>query len=203
LCQILSCFPLDVDAFQPSFEHTGFGFTLPRLTIRGEVNPVSEKFATIGDPDMPGLPNLSVLFKDNLSHWEPDSLIMTTTRFIPGQSLASFPLDNGKSAHDKLGPDIDSLVPAVAGASMASATTPHRPRSTHSVMRELYPPLSTYRSSAQKKMIQVIYENKMPGAVFVLPTAGGKSLACIVPCLCNPALPICDRCHYSLRRHKG
>jgi hypothetical protein len=69
--------------------------TLPRLTIREEVNPVSEKFATIGDPDMPGLPNFSVLSKDNLSHWEPDSLIMTTTRFIPGQSLASFPLDNG------------------------------------------------------------------------------------------------------------
>ncbi len=44
---------------------------------------------------MPGLPNFSVLSKDNASHWEPDSLIMTTTRFIPGQSLASFPLDNG------------------------------------------------------------------------------------------------------------
>lgn len=70
-------------------------FALPRLTIREEVNPISEKFATIGDPDMPGLPNFSVLSKDNVSHWEPDSLIMTTTRFIPGQSLASFPLDNG------------------------------------------------------------------------------------------------------------
>jgi hypothetical protein len=70
-------------------------FTPPHLTIRGEVNPVSEKFATIGDSDMPGLPNFSVLSKDNVSHWEPDSLIMTTTRFIPGQSLASFPLDNG------------------------------------------------------------------------------------------------------------
>ncbi len=71
-------------------------FTLPRLTIRGEVNPVSEKFATIGDPDMPGLPNFSVLSKDNLSHWEPDSLIMITTRFIPGQSLASFPLEGDR-----------------------------------------------------------------------------------------------------------
>jgi len=56
--------------------------------------------------------------------------------------------------------------------------------------RELYPSLGTSRSSAQKKMIQVIYENKMPGAVFVLPTAGGKSLAYIVPCLCDPASSI-------------
>jgi superfamily II DNA helicase RecQ len=36
-------------------------------------------------------------------------------------------------------------------------------------------------------MIEVICQNKTPGAVFVLPTAGGKSLAYIVPSLCDPA----------------
>jgi hypothetical protein len=35
-------------------------------------------------------------------------------------------------------------------------------------------------------MVEAICENEMPGAVFVLPTAGGKSLAYIVPCLCDP-----------------
>jgi superfamily II DNA helicase RecQ len=47
-------------------------------------------------------------------------------------------------------------------------------------------PLGQFRSDAQKDMITAIHKNDMPGKV-VLPTAGGKSLAYIVPCLCDPA----------------
>jgi superfamily II DNA helicase RecQ len=54
-------------------------------------------------------------------------------------------------------------------------------------MELLFPPLGQFRSDAQKDIITAIHKTDMPGKVFVLPTAGGKFLAYIVPCLCDPA----------------
>jgi hypothetical protein len=69
--------------------------TQPDLISRGEVNPVSPKFSTIPDADMPGVPNFFVTSKDNLSHWDPNQLIMATSKIMPGISLAGFPIANG------------------------------------------------------------------------------------------------------------
>jgi hypothetical protein len=54
-------------------------------------------------------------------------------------------------------------------------------------MELLLPPLGQFRSDTQKDIITAIHKNDMPGKVFVLPIAGVKSLAYIVPCLCDPA----------------
>jgi hypothetical protein len=82
------------------------------------------------------------------------------------------------------------LSPSASSAiiSLASTTQSARPNTIDGVMRFLFPPLGQFRSDAQKAMVEAIYKNKKPGAVFVLPTAGGKSLAYIVPCLCDPVL---------------
>lgn len=54
-------------------------------------------------------------------------------------------------------------------------------------MRSMFPPLGTFRSAGQKVMVETICANKLPGAIFVPPTASGKSLAYIVPCLTDLA----------------
>jgi superfamily II DNA helicase RecQ len=47
----------------------------------------------------------------------------------------------------------------------------------------MFLPLGTFRSAGQKIMVETICANKLPGAIFVLPMASGKSLAYVVPCL--------------------
>jgi hypothetical protein len=53
-------------------------------------------------------------------------------------------------------------------------------------MRLLFTLLGLFQSDAQKAMVTSTCDNQMPGAMFVLPTDGRKSLAYIIPCLCDP-----------------
>jgi hypothetical protein len=65
------------------------------LISRGEINPVSAKFETVPDENMPGSLNLSLLVKDPFRIWANDNMSLTNTRYLPGLGLAGLPLANG------------------------------------------------------------------------------------------------------------
>jgi len=68
---------------------------LADIIARGEINPVAQKFATVPDPDMPGVPDLSPLAKTNLSSYDDSSLQLTSTKPMQGIFAANRPVGNG------------------------------------------------------------------------------------------------------------
>jgi len=60
-----------------------------------EINPVTPKFKTVKDPDMPGYPDFRVIAEDNLASWDDNRLELTTTKFMPGMFQTRLGLANG------------------------------------------------------------------------------------------------------------
>lgn len=65
------------------------------LIPRGDINPVWEKFGTKADHDMPGYPEWSVLAKHNLSSWDDENWILSSTEPLQGMFPANRGLANG------------------------------------------------------------------------------------------------------------
>jgi len=64
-------------------------------TVAVEINPVSDKFSTKKDPDMPGYPDFHVLAKDKLHVWNDTTLSLTATKPLPGIYQARVGVANG------------------------------------------------------------------------------------------------------------
>jgi hypothetical protein len=60
-----------------------------------KIEPPAPKFKTTADPDLPPELDLNVLAETNLSSWDDDNLILTTTMFMPGQYQTRLPAGNG------------------------------------------------------------------------------------------------------------
>lgn len=69
---------------------TGAGDGVPQ-----EINPVTPKFKTVKDPDMPGYPDFGVGAVQSLSSWDDERMVLTTKRFVPGVFQTRLGLGNG------------------------------------------------------------------------------------------------------------
>lgn len=80
---------------------TALPVVFPRDTpadgVPKEINPVTPKFKTLNDKDMPGYPDFSVGLgvKDNLASWDDEHLVLRTRRFLPGMFQTRLGLGNG------------------------------------------------------------------------------------------------------------
>jgi hypothetical protein len=70
------------------------------LTLAGknpakEIEPPEPKFKTTPDPDLPPELNLNVMAKENLSFYDDEHMVLTTTRYMPGMYQVRMPIGNG------------------------------------------------------------------------------------------------------------